>query len=129
MEVGSTSWEKLSHSKESHQEQTAKFAIAQEIDHKPGCNWCIKHMVKKRDRIVANIRKWQTRYLKRSHEFGIEPPKTVEQNSTLDAKNGNILIPNGTKAPIGHHFVQCHMISISKLRMSDVRPGLWHEAT
>ena len=104
-------------------------------------------MVKKRDRIVANIRKWQTRYLKRSHEFGIEPPKTVEQNSTLDAKNGNILwagatskemenvrvafevIPNGTKAPIGHHFVQCHMISISKLRMSDVRPGLWHEAT
>ena len=48
-------------------------------------------MLKKRDRIIANVRKWQTRYLKRSHKFGIELLKTVAEALTLDAKNGNIL--------------------------------------
>ena len=36
------------------------------------------------------VRKEQTRYLKESHEFGIELPLTVEQALALDAKNGNI---------------------------------------
>ena len=48
-------------------------------------------MLKKRDRIIASIRKCQTRYLKKSHKFGIELPKTVENALALDAKNGNIL--------------------------------------
>ena len=42
-------------------------------------------MLKKRDRIIASIRKWQTRYLKKSHKFGIELPKTVDQVLALDA--------------------------------------------
>ena len=46
-------------------------------------------MLKKIDRIIDSIRKQQTRYLKRSHTFGIELPKTVEQAYALDAKNGN----------------------------------------
>ena len=48
-------------------------------------------MFKKRDRIIVSIMKQQTRYLKRSHKFGVELPKTVEQTLALDAKNGNIL--------------------------------------
>ena len=47
-------------------------------------------MLKKRDRIIT-IRKWQTRYLKKSHMFGIELPKTVEEALALDVKNGNML--------------------------------------
>ena len=74
---GSTSWEKLSELKESHPVQTAEFAVAQGIDHKQAFNWWVKHVLKKRDRIIASIRKWQTRYLKRSHKFGIELPTTV----------------------------------------------------
>ena len=35
---GSTSWEKLSGLKESHPSQTAEFAVAQEIGHKPAFN-------------------------------------------------------------------------------------------
>ena len=68
----STSWDKLSELKESHPEQTAKFAVAQGIDHEPAFNWLINHVLKKRDRIIASIRKRQTQYLKKSHKFGIE---------------------------------------------------------
>ena len=87
----STSWEKLSKLKESHPMQTAEFAIVQRIEHKPAFNWWVKYVLKKRDRIIARIRKLQTRYLKKSHKFGIELPKTIEQALALDAKNGNTL--------------------------------------
>ena len=69
--------EKLSELKESHPVQTAEFAVVQHIDHEPAFNWWAKHVLKKRDRIIASIRKRQTRYLKRSHKFGIELLKTV----------------------------------------------------
>ena len=36
---GSRSWEKLSGLKESHPVQTAEYAVAQGIDHKPAFNW------------------------------------------------------------------------------------------
>ena len=88
---GSTSWEKLSELKESHLVKTAEFAVAQGIDHEPPYNWLVKHELKKKDRTIASVRKWQRRYLKRSHKFGIEHPKTVEEALTLDAKNGNTL--------------------------------------
>ena len=103
--------------------QTAEFAVTQEIDHKPAFNWWVKYVLKKRDRIIAGVRKRQTRYLTRSHKFGIELPKTVEEALTLDAKNGNTLwadaiskemenarvafevLPDGKSVPIGHQFV------------------------
>ena len=63
----------------------------QGIYHKSASNWWVKHVLKKRNRTIASIRKHQTRYLKKSHKFDIELPKTVNQALTLDAKNGNNL--------------------------------------
>ena len=48
-------------------------------------------MFKKRDRIVASIRKLQTKHLMRSHKFGIKCSRTVEQAYLLDVRNSNIL--------------------------------------
>ena len=80
-------------------------------------------MLKRRDRIIARIRKWQTRYFKRSHKFGLELSKTLEEAYALDAKNGNTfwanatskemenvsvafkVLPDGKPVPIGHQFV------------------------
>ena len=80
-------------------------------------------MLKKRDQTVANVRKQQTRYLKKSYEFGKELPKSVKQALALDAKNFNNLwgdaitkvlenvkmackfLPCRKKTPIGHQFV------------------------
>ena len=120
---GSTSWEKLFELKKSHLVQTAEFAVTQGIDHKPAFNWWVKHVLKKRDRTIASVRIWQTRYLTKSHKFGIDLLKTVEEALTLDAKNGitswadatskemeNVrvafeVLPDGKSVPIGHQFV------------------------
>ena len=125
---GSTSLEKLPELKESHPVQTAEFAVVQGIDHEPAFNWWVKHVLKKRDRIIASIRRQQTRYLRRSHKFGIELPKTVEQALALDAKNDNTLwadaiskemenvrvafevLSDRKPVNVGHQFVRYHMV-------------------
>ena len=47
----------MSELKESHPEQTADFAVVQEIDHEPAFNSWVNHVLKKRVRIIASIRK------------------------------------------------------------------------
>ena len=42
--------------------QMAEFAIAQGIDHEPAFNLWVKHVLMKRDKIVASVRK-------KSHKF------------------------------------------------------------
>ena len=104
-------------------------------------------MLKKRDRIIVSIRKWQTRYLKKSQEFSIDYPEPVEQALALDAKNGNTLwvdaifkemehvslafdvLPDGKSVPVGHQIMQCHVMYNVKLKIPDIRPGLQQEAT
>ncbi len=84
--------------------------------------------MKKRDRIISLVRKRTTRYLKRTHKFGIEVPKTVKETLALDCKNGNTLwvdaiakemkevriafniLSDGCSVPIGYQKIPCHMI-------------------
>ena len=116
--------------------ETAEFAVSQRIDHEPAFNWFVQHVLKKRDKVIASIRKQQARYLKRSHKLGIELPKNVKEAYALDAKNGNTLwadvisgngecqnpfevLQYGKSAPISHQFVQCHMVF--DVKMEDFR--------
>ena len=100
--------------------QTENYDIAQGIDHRPPFNWWVRHTLKKRDRIISLVHKWQTRYLKKTHKFGIELLKTVYDAHDLDNNNGNTLwydeidkemknvkidfdiIPDGECAPDGY---------------------------
>jgi hypothetical protein len=68
-----------------------------------------------------------TRYLKRTHEFGIAVPKSVDEALELDKINGNTLwadaiakemmnvraafsiLPDGERAPNGYQRIHCHM--------------------
>jgi hypothetical protein len=111
--------------------------VTQGIDHEPAFNWWVPHVLKKRDRILSLVRKWTTRYLKRTHKFGIEVPKTVKEALDLDRNNGNILwvdaiakemkevcisfniLPDGHSAPIGYQKIPCHMIF--NVKMEDFR--------
>ncbi len=74
---GSTTWEKLSDMKESHPLQMAEYAKSMGVDHKPGFNWWVPHMLRKCDNIIALVKKCICRYLKCTQKFGIECPKTV----------------------------------------------------
>ena len=131
---GSTSWEKLLELKKPHQVEIAEFAVPEGIDHEPAFNWWVKHVLKKKDRKIVSIRKWQTRCLKRSHKVGIELYKTVEKALAIDTKNNNAdaiskemenvrvafkVLPDGKSLPVAHQLVQCHMVF--DVKMEDFR--------
>jgi hypothetical protein len=89
---GSTSWESLADLKESHPIETAEYEVTKGLDHESTFNWWVPHVLRKHDQIISLVRKRTTRYLKRTHKFGIlEIPKTVKEALALDCKNGNTL--------------------------------------
>jgi hypothetical protein len=134
---GSTSCENLADLKESHPLETSEYAVTQGIDHEPAFNWWAPHVLKKRDWIISLVCKRTTRYLKRTHKFGIEVPKTVKEALDLDRKNGNTLwadaiakhvkevciafniLPDGHSVPIGYQKIPFHMIF--DVKMEDFR--------
>ncbi len=88
---GSKSWEKLSNLKESCPLQVTEYAIAMSLDHEPGFNWWVPHTLKKCNVIIALVKKHSAMYLKHMHTFGIECPKTVENEIEFDKQNGNTM--------------------------------------
>jgi hypothetical protein len=109
----------------------------QKLDHEPAFNWWVPHTLKKRNSIISLVKKRQTRYLKKTHKFGIEVPKTVEEALALDAKNGNTywadsiakemknvkiafdILPDGERVPNNYQRIRCHMIF--DVKMEDFR--------
>ena len=103
--------------------QTAEFVVVQGIDHESAFNWWVKHMLKERDKIIASFRKWQTTHLKKSHNFGTELSKTVEEALAFNDKKGKNLwasaifnkrknvrlafkvLPDGKPVSIGNQYV------------------------
>ncbi len=81
-----------------------------------------------KDSIISLVKKWNPRYLKWTHKFGIELPKTVKEALELDKKNGNTfwadaiakemkdvciafkILLDGQSAPIGYQKIPCHMV-------------------
>ena len=45
----------------------------------------------KREHIIALVKKRSTCFLKKTHKFGIEVPRSVAKAYALDKKNGNTL--------------------------------------
>ena len=69
--------------------QTAEYAVTNDINKEPAFTYWFPHTFKKRDSIISLVKKRQTIYLKKTHKFGIEMPKTVKEAAKLDAKNGD----------------------------------------
>jgi len=106
----------------------AEYAVTMGIDHEPAFNWWVPYVLKKRERIISLVKKRQTRYLKRTHKFGIAIPKIVDKALELDKINGNTLwadaiakemknvrvafkiLPDGERAPNGYQRIHCHMV-------------------
>ncbi len=104
------------------------------LDHEPAFNWWIPYVLRKHDQIISLVHGRTTRYLKRTHKFGIEIPKTFKEALALDRKNGNTLwadaiamemrevhiafniLPDGSSVPIGYQKIPCHMIFDVKMK-------------
>ncbi len=98
------------------------------INHKPAFNWWVPHVLRKRDQIISAVAKRSAHFLKWTHKFGIEIPRTVKEALELDRHNGNTLwadaiakemakvrkaldiLPNGKTAPVGYQKIPCHMV-------------------
>jgi hypothetical protein len=61
------------------------------IDHEAAFNWWVPATLSQRDRIISLVKQRKTWYLKRTHKFGIELPKTVTEALALYRANGNTL--------------------------------------
>jgi hypothetical protein len=121
----SITWEDLKDLKESNPVQVAEYAASNKLLSQPAFAWWVPYTLKKRDRITAKV---NTRYLKRTHKFGIEVPKSVEQALRLDTKNNNnyweVAIGKEMKEvkvafkilgtdeyePVNYQFMKCHII-------------------
>ena len=121
----SESWIKLADMKESHPVEVAEYAWARGIDKEPAFEWWAPHTLKKRQVILAALKK---RIRKTTHKYGIEIPTSVEHAFELDRKNGNNLwkealememynigvafeiLEDGKTAPAGYTKVSGHLI-------------------
>jgi hypothetical protein len=129
---GSTSWELLRDLKHGFPVQTAEYAISRGIHDEMAFKWWVKHTIKKKDRIIKAIR---TRYLKRSHKFGLRLPKSIEEAYEIDRETGTdhwhraIIkeMKNNSVAfqlieeqdiPIGYQWIPCHMVFDIKLDLT-----------
>ena len=120
-----------------HLIETAEYAVIHGIDHEPAFNWWVPHKLRKRERIILLVKQCNARYLKQTHKFGVELPKTVPEALAIDRKNKNTLwadaiakemknvriafkiLPDGQSAPIGYQKVPCHMVF--DVKMEDLR--------
>ena len=128
---GSTSWLTLKELKESNPIETAEYAVAMGIEKEPAFAWWVKHVLKKRDRIIKKVK---ARVAKKTHMFGIEVPNTVKEALELDKKNGNDLWRKAIekemqnvkvafkmtdnvdrKETVGFQKITCHMIFTVKM--------------
>ncbi len=77
---GSSDWLPLKDLKDAYPVQIAEYAVANRIAHEPAFNWWVHTVLRKRNRIVAKVR----RYWRTTHKFGIRVPKTVEEALAID---------------------------------------------
>ena len=82
---GTTGFKGLSSSRKT------EYAVDQEIDYDLAFNLWVNEVLKKRLWIKYFVKKRNACYIKKTHKFGIEVPKSVDWEYALDKKNGNTL--------------------------------------
>jgi len=131
---GTTIWEKLSDFKECYPVQTAEYAVTIDIYTEPAFNYWVPHTLKKCDSIISLVKKRQTRYMKKTHKFGVEVPKIAKEATELDQRNGDTkwtdsiskemtnvrvvfdILKEGVRAPIGQKQIKYHLIFDVKMK-------------
>jgi len=83
---GSTSWEKLADLKESSPIEVADYATASNLCEKPAFSWWVKNVLTRCKKMIGAA---SMKYIKRTHRFGLEIPKTVKRALEIDTENGN----------------------------------------
>ena len=73
---GGTTWISLKYMKESYPVQLVEYAVHNRISLEPAFVWWAPYVLKKRNRILDNIK---SEYWIQTHKYGIEIPKSVKR--------------------------------------------------
>ena len=120
----STSWVPLKDIKEAYPAQVAEYAVANKVAEEPAFSWWVRHVLRKRDRIIKKIRRG---FLRKTHKYGIAVPRDVAEAKQFDIDNGNTLwmdaiekemknvmcafeFNDGNIIPIGHKKIDVKLI-------------------
>ena len=130
MKDGSSMWLPLKDLKESYPIQVAEYAVANKIADEPAFRWWIKHVLKKRDRLISKVK---TRYWKKMVKYGIKLPHSVKEALQFDRDSGTTfwrdaitkemrnvmpafkILEGDESVPVGYKHIDCHMIFDIKL--------------
>jgi hypothetical protein len=103
------------------------------VANQPAFGWWVPFTLKCRNRIIAAV---NNRYVRKTHKFGIEMPKSVKAALAIDERNGNKLwfeainkemknvkvafniLEEEESIPVGYKFIPCHMIFDVKMDFS-----------
>jgi hypothetical protein len=83
---GSADWVELKDLKDSYPVELAEYAITNGIQEQPTFAWWIPYVMKKRARIINKVR---PKYWERTHKYGLEVPKRIEDAKRIDEENGD----------------------------------------
>jgi len=72
---GSTSWENLADLKESFPIKVPEYVMASNLEKEPAF-WWVTNILKRREKTMLAS---STKYIKRTHHFGLEIPKTIKR--------------------------------------------------
>jgi hypothetical protein len=129
---GTTNWVPLRNLKESNPVQVAEYAVANKLVEEPAFAWWVKHILRRRDRIIAKVK---SRYWSKTHKFGVQLPKSVKEALAIDRatgtdhwqralekemKNNNVAFEfrDNDIVPIGYKYIDCHMIFDVKMDLT-----------
>eukprot|EP00934_Nitzschia_sp_Nitz4_P001469 Nitzschia sp. Nitz4//scaffold498_size9664//494//4337//NITZ4_009088-RA/size9664-snap-gene-0.10-mRNA-1//-1//CDS//3329553087//1469//frame0 len=99
---GSTSWLPLKELKETNPVDVAMYyAVANRIDDEPAFSWWVKHVLKKRQRLIKAL-KSRNQHARKHYKFGIRIPRTVAEALALDQENGNTFWLDAIKKEMGN---------------------------
>jgi len=119
--------------------ETADDAVNNKLEKEPAFAWWVPHLKWKRERMICKVKKGKKKYWDRTHKYGIELPKSVQQAIDIDRKTGTNfwreaiakemknVIPafkfnDDDSIPVGFKHITCHMIFDVKM------VGLVHKA-
>ena len=85
---GSTNWIALKDLKDSYPVDLAEYAVINKIQNEPAFAWWVPYVLRKRKIIIAKLR---SKYLDKTHKYGIRIPKSMKQAKNIDEETGNTL--------------------------------------
>ena len=85
---GSGDWIDMKYLKDSYLVPLADHAVANDIQEEPDFSWWVPFTLKKR---ISIIKKIKSKYIQRTHKYGIRVTKSVKEAQEVDTQNGNTL--------------------------------------